>query len=137
MSPQAVTTGNLGFVASGQPVNSSVWQGIAANAWAYFQPGVGVDANTGLPYASGTNFKPFTSWDLGVYIQAVIDAAKLGLISAGGAWGSNARLAKVMSFLENRPLNPKTGYPYWYYDATNGLDYHAMSDKATGMVDGC
>ncbi len=134
--PAGFHEGNLGFVVSGQPVNESVWLGVAANAWAYFQPGVGVDANTGLPYASGTNFKPFTSWDLGVYIQAVLDAQKLGLIKAGGAWGSTARIAKVMSFLENRPLNPKTGYPYWYYDATNGQDYPAMSDKATGIVDG-
>ena len=39
---------------------------VAANAWAYFQPGVGVDANTGLPYAGGTNFTGFTDWDLGV-----------------------------------------------------------------------
>ena len=124
------------LVVAGQPVNSSVWRGIAANAWAYFQPGVGVDPKTGLPYASGTNFKAFTAWDLGGYIQAVLDAQKLGLVSAEGSWGSSARLEKVMNFLENRPLNPTTGYPYWYYDATNGQDYHSLSDKATGTVDG-
>jgi hypothetical protein len=124
-----------GFVAPGQPVNSSVWLGIAANAWAYFQPGVGVDSQTGLPYASGANFKAFTAWDLGCYIQAVIDAAKLGLVSTDGPWGSIARIEKVMNFLQNRPLNPKTAYPYWYYDGTNGQDYHQMSDQATGAVD--
>lgn len=128
--------GGSGFVVSGQPVNSSVWLGIAANAWAYFQPGIGVDAKTGLPYASGINFEAFTAWDLGAYIQAILDAQKVGLVSAGGSWSSSVRLEKVMSFLENRPLNPKTGFPYWYYDATNGQDYHSMSDKATGIVDG-
>ena len=125
-----------GFVVAGQPVNNSTWLGIAANAWAYFQPGVGVDPNTGLPYASGTNFEAFTSWDLGIYIQAILDAQKLGLVNTIGEWGSSARLEKAVSFLENRPLNAKTGYPYWYYDATNGQDYHALSDKATGIIDG-
>ena len=122
-----------GEVTSGEPVNSSVWQGIAANAWAYFQPGVGVNSNTGLPYASGTNFEAFTSWDLGVYIQAIIDAQKLGLVGVDGAWGSNARIEKVMNFLMNRPLNASTGYPFWYYDGTNGKDYYALSDKASAV----
>jgi hypothetical protein len=126
---------SAGLVVSGQPVSSSVWLGVAANAWAYFQPGVGVDPNTGLPYASGTNFEAFTAWDLGVYIQAVLDAQKLGLVNTGGSWGSSARLEKVMSFLENRPLNACTGYPYWYYDATTGQDYRPLSDKETGVVD--
>ena len=125
-----------GLVVPGEPVNSSVWLGVAANAWAYFQPGVGVDPHTGLPYASGKYFEAFTAWDLGVYIQAVIDAQKLGLLSVDGAWGSSARLEKIVEFLENRPLNSTIGYPYWYYDATNGQDYHALSDKAAGVVDG-
>jgi len=124
------------LIVSGQSVDSSVWLKVAANAWAYFQPGVGVDANTGLPYASGTNFKAFTAWDLGAYIQAIINAQKLGLVSLEGAWGSSSRLEKVMNFLENRPLNATNGYPFWYYDATNGLDYHALSDNSTGTVDG-
>jgi hypothetical protein len=128
-------TKSSGLVESGQPYNTSAWLSVAANAWAYFQPGVGVDPNTGLPYAAGTNFKAFTAWDLGCYIQAVIDAQKLGLVSTGGAWGSSARLEKIINFLENRPLNATTGYPFWYYDATNGQDYHAFSDKATSPVD--
>jgi hypothetical protein len=127
---------NTGLILAGQPVNSSVWLKVAADAWAYFQPGVGVDAKTGLPYASGTNFEAFTEWDLGTYIQAVIDAQKLGLISTEGPWGSSVRLQKVVDFLENRPLNASTGYPFWFYDATNGQDCHSMSDKATEVVDG-
>jgi hypothetical protein len=123
------------LIESGQPYNTSAWLGVAENAWAYFQPGVGVDPNTGLPYAAGTNFKAFTAWDLGCYIQAVIDAQKLGLVGTGGAWGSSARLEKVINFLETRPLNVTTGYPFWYYNATNGQDYNAMSDKATSPVD--
>jgi hypothetical protein len=124
------------LIISGQQVNSSVWLGVAANAWAYYQPGVGVNPNTGLPYASGTNFEAFTAWDLGAYIQAVLDAEKLGLVSVNGPWGSSERVEKVIYFLENRPLNTTTGYPFWYYDATNGQDYHALSDEATGIVDG-
>ena len=123
------------MIVSGQFVNSSVWLKVASDAWSYFQPGVGVDPETGLPYASGTNFEAFTAWDLGVYIQAVIDAQKLGLLSVDGPWGSSERLQKVMDFLENRPLNASTGYPFWFYDATNGKDYTSMSNKATDIVD--
>ncbi len=108
---------------------------VAANAWQYFQPGVGVDSNTGLPYAGiATGFHYFTDWDLGVYIQAVIDANKTGLIGNDGAWGSSARLEKVVSFLETRELN-NASYPFWFYDATTGLDYHALSDLSTDTVD--
>jgi hypothetical protein len=132
--PQTQTKSS-GLIESGQPYNTSAWLAVAANAWAYFQPGVGVNPNTGLPYAAGTNFKAFTAWDLGCYIQAIIDAQKLGLVSTSGAWGSSARLEKVINFLETRPLNATTGYPFWYYDATNGQDYHALSDEATSNVD--
>ena len=125
-----------GLLESAQTINSTVWRAIAANAWAYFQPGVGVDSKTGLPYAGGTDFKGFTDWDLGVYIQSVIDAQKIGLISTDGAWGSNQRLEKIVSFLETRPLNASTSYPFWFYDSTNGQDYHALSDKALYAVDG-
>ena len=124
------------LLASSPTVDSSVWKSVAANAWAYFQPGIGVDINTGLPYAGASNFKAFTDWDLGVYIQAVIDAQKIGLISTYGDWGSNERLEKVTNFLETRPLNENTNFPFWFYDATNGQNYHQMSDKATTPVDG-
>ena len=96
---------------------------------------MGVDATTGLPYAGGTNFKGFTGWDLGVYIQSVIDAAKLGLISPEGPWGSDARIEKVLAFLETCPINTTTNYPFWFYDATTGTDYSSLSDKATQTVD--
>jgi hypothetical protein len=124
-----------GVIESAQTINSTVWRAVAANAWQYFQPGVGVDSNTGLPYAQGTSFSVFTDWDLGVYIQAVIDAQKIGLIGTDGAWNSSARLEKVVSFLETRPLNDTTHYPFWFYDATTGLDDHVHSDLAGGAVD--
>jgi hypothetical protein len=125
-----------GLIESAQTINSTVWMQVAANAWQYFQPGVGVDSNTGLPYAGGaTGFHYFTDWDLGVYIQAVIDANKTGLIGNDGAWGSSARLEKVVRFLETREVNATTGYPFWFYDATTGLDYHALSDLSTDTVD--
>ncbi len=124
-----------GVIESAQTINSTVWRAVAANAWQYFQPGVGVGSNTGLPYAQGTGFSVFTDWDLGVYIQAVIDAQKIGLIGTDGAWGSSARLEKVVSFLETRPLNDTTHYPFWFYDATTGLDDHGHSDLAGGAVD--
>jgi hypothetical protein len=124
-----------GLIESAQTINSTVWMQVAANAWQYFQPGVGVDSNTGLPYAGGaTGFHYFTDWDLGVYIQAVIDANKTGLIGNDGAWGSSARLEKVVSFLETRDLNA-AGYPFWFYDATTRKDYNAISDLAAGSVD--
>jgi hypothetical protein len=124
-----------GLIESAQTINTAVWKEVAANAWAYFQPGVGVDPNTGLPYGAGTGFPYFTDWDLGLYIQTVIDAQKIGLISATGTWGSTARLNKVLWFLENRPLNATTHYPFWFYDATDGQDYYAESYPPTEVVD--
>jgi hypothetical protein len=124
-----------GVIESAQTINSTVWRAVAANAWQYFQPDVGVGSTTGLPYAQGTSFSVFTDWDLGVYIQAVIDAQKIGLIGTDGAWNSSARLEKVVSFLETRPLNDTTHYPFWFYDATTGLDDHVHSDLAGGAVD--
>ena len=133
--PDTSPTSALGMLESSQAVNDVFWKTVAADAWAYFQPGVGVDPNTGLPYAGGADFKAFTAWDLGVYIQAVIDAQKIGLVSTDGKWGSYARLEKVLTFLETRPLNQTTGYPFWFYDATNGKDYTSLSDTAIGLVD--
>ena len=70
----------------------------------------------------------------GVYVQACIDAYKLGLIGADGSWGFNARMDKVLTFLETRELN-NASYPYWFYHAPDGKDYHEASDKATSPVD--
>ncbi len=123
-----------GTIESAGAMNSSVWRQVAANAWNYFQPGVGVDPNTGLPRAGGTDSPNFTDWDLGVYIQAVIDANKTGLIGTDGAWNSSQRLETVVKFLETRELN-NASYPYWFYQAKDGKDYHADSDLATSPVD--
>ena len=116
--------------------DGTMWKSIANYAWNYFQPGKGVDANTGLPKASLV-FPYFTDWDLGVYIQAVIDANKTGLIGYEGDWGSNARIEKVLTFLETRELN-NSSYPFWFYQAKDGKNYRTASDKATtnsGCVD--
>ena len=125
---QNFSRGNVspGLIESAQTINSAVWMKVAANAWAYFQPGVGVDVNTGLPYAGGTRFTGFTDWDLGCYIQAVIDAQKLGLIGNNSAWDFSARINDVLTFLKNRALNAE-GYPYQFYDATTGQNDTAIS----------
>ena len=123
-----------GVIASAQTINSTVWQAVAETAWKYFQPGTGVDSDNGLPY-SGIGAPAFTDWDLGVYIQAVIDAQKIGLIGTDGDWGFNARIDKVLTFLETRELNSSTNYPYWFYQTDDGKDYHEESDFATGPVD--
>jgi hypothetical protein len=119
-----------GLIESNQNLTASVWGAVAANAWAYFQPGNGVDRGTGLPKAS-LDFPDFTDWDLGVYIQAIIDANRTGLIGYDGDWGANARINKVLTFLETRELNATTGYPYWFYQASDGKDFHESSDAAT------
>jgi hypothetical protein len=123
-----------GVIKSSQTVNSTMWLAVAANAWAYFQPGVGVDPTTGLP-TSGYGSPCFTDWDLGVYIQAVIDAQNLNLTTPDGDWGSSTRLEKVLTFLETRPLNSTTHYPFWFYEANDGQDWHQNSDLATVSVD--
>jgi hypothetical protein len=122
-----------GVITSAQTMNSDSWKKVAANAWNYFQPGVGVYSSTGLPGA-GFCYPYFTDWDLGVYIQAVMDANNTGLISNDGDWGFNARIMKVLKFLETRELN-SNGYPYWFYDARTGANYATMSNKTSAPVD--
>jgi Protein of unknown function (DUF3131) len=124
-----------GLIESSQNANSTMWKEVAAIAWRYFQPGVGVDPGTGLPRAGGTDSPNFTDWDLGVYIQAVMDANATEVIGNDGAWGSSARLETVVSFLETRELN-SYNYPYWFYQARDGKSYRANSDLATSPVDG-
>lgn len=106
-----------GIITSAPNVDKSVWMQVAQNAWSYFSIRTGVDENTGLPYAGGANFGSFTDWDLGVYIQATMDAQKLGLVPVNGQWGSYGRIDKVLTFLETRELQNSTYYPYWFYDA--------------------
>ncbi len=89
-----------GVIKSSQTVNSTVWIEVASNAWAYFQPGLGVDPNTGLP-TSGYGAPYFTDWDLGVYIQAVIDAQELNLTQPDGILGFQCTNRKGYKFLRN------------------------------------
>lgn len=90
----------------------------AGIAWRYFQPGVGVNPDTGLHYAKLT-WHGFTDWDLASYILAVLDAGDIGLINITGEWGVKYRLEKILDFLVNRELNPD-GIPYWGYNADTG-----------------
>jgi hypothetical protein len=122
-----------GTIETSKVANTNMWKVVAKNAWQYFQPGVGVDPNTGLPCA-GFGYPYFTDWDLGSYIEAVMDANTIGLINATGTWGSSMRLERVVSFLETRELNTSTSshFPFWFYQATDGKDWHAQSDNGTG-----
>jgi hypothetical protein len=115
-------------VTNAQTLNSSVWKQVASYAWNYFQPSTGLDSRTGLP-ASGDTVGYFTDWDLGVYLQAIMDAQKVNLTGSEGPWGSSARIDKVLTFLENRELN-KSHYPYWFYQ-NDGSVNHDLSDQAT------
>jgi len=122
-----------GVIESAQTIDNTVWQKIAEIAWRYYQPGVGTDEKTGLPWTgSGSPF--ITDWDIGVYIQAVIDASKLNITGASGDWGFNSRMDKVLKFLETRELN-NASYPFWFYQSTDGKVWHDASDKTTEPVD--
>jgi hypothetical protein len=94
------------------------WMEVAQNAWSYFQPGKGVDANTGL-HGATLNWPYFTDWDLGTYIQAIIDANKMGILEKAGAWGADERLNKLLTFLESRELTVE-GLPYQWYESRTG-----------------
>jgi hypothetical protein len=128
-----ISTKPPGLIELNPNLTATVWKTVAANAWQYFQAGNGVDRTTGLPKASLT-FPYFTDWDLGVYLQAIIDANQTGLISNDGDWGSNSRIARVLTFLETRDLN-NASYPFWFYQAADGKNYQAASDMATTNVD--
>jgi hypothetical protein len=97
---------------------SDQWIEWARIAWTYFQPGICVNPNTGLDYAAA-GWHRFTDWDLSAYVEAIMDAEKLGILSRDGDWGSNYRIEKVLSFLENRPLTGDM-VPYKVYDADTG-----------------
>jgi hypothetical protein len=101
--------------------SKSFWKTLATNAWEYFQPGKGVDATTGLHLAS-IGYPHFTEWDLGVYIQAIIDAQKLGILSSDGTWGADARIEKILTFLETREISPQN-LPYYWYNSDTGLPW--------------
>jgi len=122
-----------GLIKSASTINSSVWMKVAEYAWAFYEPNVGVDPDTGLPYSGSSECRVFTDWDLGSYIQAIINAQKIGLINTNGIWGSFDRFSKVLTFLENRPLN-EYGYPFQFYDATTGNEYFPPN-ASTRIVD--
>ena len=102
-------------------VDQTYWLRLANNAWKYYQPDVGVDSKTGL-HSSAWGWPYFTDWDLGIYIQAIIDANQLGILSSDGAWGANARFDKILTFLETRQLT-SNGVPYSWYKAVDGSVY--------------
>lgn len=104
------------------------WKKIAEFAWKYFEQNT--DGTTGLP-SSTNNYDIFTDWDIGVYLQAVMDAQKIGIIGTEGTGGSYSRLNKVLTFLETRPLNTTTGYPYWFY----GTDGKQSAENSAATVD--
>jgi len=126
-------TTTTGIIESNSVMDSAVWRDVARQAWRYFEPGTGVDSNTGLPGAVAS-WPYFTIWDLGVYVQAVIDAQKLGLISKEGDWGADYRFDKVLTFLETCPLNPYF-YPFWFYQATDGQCFPDLSNSAKTTYD--
>ena len=99
-------------------VDRTYWLRLSTNAWRYYQPGVGVDSTTGL-HSAGLGFSDFTDWDLGVYIQATIDANKLGILDTAGSWGADARFNKILTFLKTRQLT-SDGQPYCWYKSTDG-----------------
>ncbi|MFB3889444.1 MAG: DUF3131 domain-containing protein [Candidatus Bathyarchaeia archaeon] len=101
--------------------DQTYWMQIAQNAWNYFQPGKGVNAQTGL-HGAGIGWPYFTDWDLGLYIQAIIDAERLGIVSRTGTWGSDYRFDKILTFLENRELTA-IRLPYVWYDQGTGGRY--------------
>ena len=117
-------------IADAQSSNSSdFWLKLGQDAWNYFQPGVGVDSGTGLAHNNaGSN--EFTDWDLALYVQAILDAEKLGIVSSNGTWGANDRLNKVLTFLETRPLM-NDGYPYATYYSTTGKNSAYRDQVAT------
>ena len=117
-------------VAENTQVNTQTyWLNLAANAWQYFQVGNGVNSATGLDGGDLT-YPYFTDWDLGIYIQAVINAEKLGLISSNGTYGADWRFDKVLTFLETRPLT-SDNQPYAWYCTSNGQNRGDTAQVAT------
>jgi hypothetical protein len=124
----------LGLNSSGAEVNasddsSSFWLGLAENAWNYFQLGIGVDSTTGL-HQAGVGCPVFTDWDTGLYIEAIIDAEKLGILNSSGVWGADDRINRVLTFLENRPLMAD-GLPYLFYSSRTGQNTVDTQQVAT------
>jgi len=112
--------------------DTNAWRDWASVAWRYYQPGVGVETNSGL-HRGTLDWHYITDWDVGSYISAIIDAEALGIIQKSGTWGADYRLDKVLVFLENRPLRSEDGLPYWAYQSANGLP---ATDQSRLVTDG-
>jgi hypothetical protein len=97
------------------------WLSLATAAWQFYQPGAGVNAQTGL-HGAGLGWPYFTEWDLGTYIQTIIDAHELGILQKTGDWGFDYRVGKIFSFLKTRAL-ASNGVPYLNYDSRDGKPY--------------
>ena len=100
------------------------WINVAKIAWSYFRPGIGVSAKTGLNYANQW-WHRITDWDLASYLSAIISARKLGLIDEEEF---EARVEKILYFLETRKLTPK-GMPYLSYNSDTGEPATAMGSN--------
>lgn len=103
------------------PQEREFWLDLASKAWRYFEVGKGVYASTGL-HKAGLYWPYFTDWDLGIYLQATIDAYKLGLIPREGDWGFSYRVSRIITFLENRELK-ENRIPYLWYKSEDGLPW--------------
>ncbi len=104
------------------------WKTVAQNAWQYFRPGVAVNPDNGLHNAH-RYYTGFTDWDLGSYVLAAVDMARLGLLSNDGAWGFDDRISKILTFLENRPLT-SSRVPYTWYSSTDGENLYGDTQYA-------
>jgi Protein of unknown function (DUF3131) len=104
------------------------WLNYSNIAWQYFTPGFGVDATTGINYAS-QYYNQLSDWDLAGYIMAILAAQELGIISQNGTWGAYYRLNLIFNFLQDRPLT-KNNLTYQFYDATTGQN--SKSNKNEG-----
>jgi hypothetical protein len=120
---------NTSFAKADTQGTSDFWLNIARTAWTYYEPGTGVDPTTGLP-RSNAGGDEFTDWDLGLYIQAILDAEKLGILPTTGEWSANDRLNKIFAFLESRPLM-QDGLPYLIYYASTGKNATVTPQVAT------
>ena len=92
-------------VAAQSEEDAGKWLEWAKIAWGYFEPGVGLSPETGIPRAS-RRFIGVTDWDLGGYIIAIICAELMGIIPKEGPLGADDRIEKVLHFLETRDLTP-------------------------------
>ena len=112
------------------------WLGIARVAWRYYQPGVGVNPETGINRAK-LDWDALTDWNTGSYIVATIDAHKLGLIGSNCTWEFRDRMSRVFRHLLTRELGVNHGvwnWPYWAY-YWNGRPYYNPAYMYTDVSD--